>query len=175
MKVYIGRYPGKRSKDPNAGRKIRVRIDDHDIWGLDNTLSHIIHPALVKLREHKHGAPYVDDEDVPPELRSDAPGIPPKKYDWDTDENHFKRWDWVLDEMIWAFDQERGDGAWEDQYYTGESDIQFVPVEDNDHLMKMIDGPKSTWKWDRPGWEAHAARMKNGFRLFGKYYQALWD
>jgi len=24
-------------------------------------------------------------------------------------------------------------------------------------------------------WEANAVRAKNGFRLFGKYYEALWD
>jgi len=30
-------------------------------------------------------------------------------------------------------------------------------------------------KVDREGLKAHQDRKANGFRLFGKYYQALWD
>jgi hypothetical protein len=30
-------------------------------------------------------------------------------------------------------------------------------------------------KVDRAGLEAYQKRMANGFRLFGKYYQGLWD
>jgi hypothetical protein len=57
---------------------------------------------LKQLKETKHGAPFVDDEDVPEELKSTS--APPKKDDWDVDDNHFKRWDYVMDEMIYAFE-----------------------------------------------------------------------
>lgn len=30
---------------------------------------------------------------------------PPTKHEWDTDDNFFKRWEWIMDEMIWTFDQ----------------------------------------------------------------------
>jgi hypothetical protein len=30
-------------------------------------------------------------------------------------------------------------------------------------------------KVDRAGLEAWQARKSNGYRLFGKYYEALWD
>ena len=30
-------------------------------------------------------------------------------------------------------------------------------------------------KVDRAGLDAHEKRKQNGFRLFGKYYQGLWD
>ena len=30
-------------------------------------------------------------------------------------------------------------------------------------------------KVDHEGLDAHNKRMENGFRLFGKYYQNLWD
>jgi len=30
-------------------------------------------------------------------------------------------------------------------------------------------------KWDREGANAHQERMTNGFKLFGKYYENLWD
>ena len=75
-----------------------VKIDEWDMWSMDHTLSHIIVPMLKQLQETKHGAPFVDDEDVPVELRSTS--APAKEDDYDTDDNHFKRWDWVLNEMI---------------------------------------------------------------------------
>jgi hypothetical protein len=30
-------------------------------------------------------------------------------------------------------------------------------------------------KWDSEGIKAHQERMSNGFRLFGTYYESLWD
>ena len=80
-----------------------VKIDYWDTWSMDHTLSYIIVPMLKQLKATKHGAPYVDDEDVPERLRST--NAKPKENDWDTDEFHFDRFDWVLDEMIWAFEQ----------------------------------------------------------------------
>jgi hypothetical protein len=123
-------------------RKVEIRIDNYDTWSMDHTLAHIIVPMLKQLQATKHGAPFVDDEDVPAKLRSTA--APKKKNKYDTDANHFKRWDWAMDEMIWAFEQKISD-----------SDFWFT--------MKTSDAKK---------WEA---RKKNGYRLFGKYYDALWD
>ena len=80
-----------------------VKIDRYDTWSMDHTLADNILPMLKQLKESKHGAPYVDDEDVPEELKSTS--ATPKENEWDTDENHFKRWDYVLDEMIYAFSQ----------------------------------------------------------------------
>jgi hypothetical protein len=151
-------------------RKIRVHIDDYDIWGMDTTLSHIIVPMLFKLKENKHGAPYVDDEDVPDNLKSTS--APPKENEWDTDANHFDRWDWVLDEMIWAFEQNKSD--WEQQFYSGEHDYEWKNVGDGIGV-EMVKGPKDTFTVDHEGMKKHHDRMKNGYRLFGKYYENLWD
>jgi hypothetical protein len=49
---------------------VKVRIDRWDTWSMDDTLAPIILPMLVQLKETKHGAPIVDDEDVPKELKS---------------------------------------------------------------------------------------------------------
>ena len=81
-------------------RKVKIDIDGYDIWSADHTLSLIAVPLLKKLQECKHGSPCIDDDDVPEDLRSTS--APPKQDEWDTDENHHKRWDWVLDEMIWV-------------------------------------------------------------------------
>jgi hypothetical protein len=54
-----------------------VKIDRWDTWSMDSTLADIILPMLKQLKKTNHGAPYVDDEDVPYELKSinDSPYI----------------------------------------------------------------------------------------------------
>jgi hypothetical protein len=128
-------------------RKLKVRIDDYDVWGAHHTLALVIHPVLVRLKEKKHGAPWTDDSDVPEHLRSTE--YPKKETEYDFDNGHFLRWDWILNEMIWAFEQESNEDA-DDQFFVSGS----------------YDKEKSL------AWEA---RKANGFRLFGKYYSNLWD
>jgi hypothetical protein len=140
-----------------------VKIDRWDTWSMDYTLSHIIVPMLKQLKETKHGSPFVDDEDVPEELKSTS--APPKENDWDTDENHFKRWDWALNEMIWAFEQNLDDKSEEKFFDHAEWDEKEKDFNKNLHKIKI----------DQVGLKAHQDRKANGFRLFGKYYQGLWD
>jgi len=169
MKVSIGKYPKSDKKE----RKISVKIDYWDTWSMDHTLALIIHPMLVQLHKTKHGSPFIDDEDVPEELRSTS--APPKENEWDTDDNHHKRWDWVLEEMIWTFAQEIDDDA-ESQFHSGHIDLEFKEIELNgEKYHEMVRGPKDTHFFDKEGHDAWQRRKKNGFRLFGKYYEALWD
>ena len=64
--------------------------------------------------------------------------------------------------MIWAFEQKM-DEDWQDQYYG--------PLVDNpDSLM----GQDFEWV-DMDGLRKHQERMTQGFRLFGRYYENLWD
>jgi len=170
MRVTLGRYP----KKIGAERKMSVKIDPWDIWSADHSLSHVIHPVLVELQKNKHGAPLVDDEDVPEELKSTSAS--PKENEWDTDDNHFKRWDWVLAEMIWAFAQKLDDRA-EDQFHSGKIDMQwkYVSLEDGTTAHEMIRGPNDTHVFDKEGWDKWNERKRNGFKLFGKYFEALWD
>ena len=129
-------------------QKVNIRIDKQDTWSIDSTLAPVILPMLVQLKETKHGAPNVDPKDVPKELRPTAKWKKAYEGDGTTDPNFFKRWDWVLDEMIWAFEQKCRDDWMEDYYYN---------------------------KWDQEGAKAHQERMSNGFRLFGKYFESLWS
>ena len=197
MKVYIGPYPNynkKTKKHPD--RKVRVQIHGYDAWNADHTLALIILPILKLLQKNKHGAPYTDDEDAPEKLRSTCDKS--KREEWETDKLFFKRWDWILNEMIWAFEQKVNDDG-DSKYYSGKHDTYWQaldknhkpigkpvkwkdkkkhPIKDDGTLhvaWEMVKGPKDTFKVDHKGLEAHYARMKNGFRLFGKYYQGLWD
>jgi len=150
-----------------------VKIDYWDTWSMDHTLSHIVVPMLKQLKETKHGSPNVDDEDVPMELQS---WTSPAKDEYDVDGNHFARWEYVLDEMIFAH-QSKLDDDWQSQFYTGVADYIHVevPSEKYGKLFQMKEGPNHTQKVDWEGMKAYEARIQNGFRLFGKYYQGLWD
>lgn len=152
-------------------RYIYVHIDSYDVWGADHTLSLIALPLLKKLQEHKHGAPHVDDEDVPKHLQST--NAPAKENSWDTDALWFDRWDWVLDEMIYAHSQEVNDDPEEAACWTHNlpDPAWPFPNPESDRLTTMLGNTHC----DDDKLRLAQARKQNGFRLFGKYYQALWD
>jgi hypothetical protein len=155
-----------------------VRIDRWDTWSMDHTLGQIALPMLKQLKETKHGAPFVDDKDVPKGLGLRSTEAAPKENEWDTDDNHFKRWDWVLDEMIFAFEHKLDD-SWQNAYRTGEIDLKSKACAWDENgkatMYQMVDGPDNTYKCDYEGIKKVEKRIQNGFCLFGKYYQNLWD
>lgn len=153
--------------DSKRERTVRVKLHNYDSWNADTSLAYIILPLLKQVRENKQGAPLVDDEDVPDHLKSTA--APPKENQYDVDDNHFKRWDYVLNYMIWSFEQINID--WESQYHksTGEW-----------HLEKSTTSDCSIVVWDKDpkidfeGLKEHQNKINKGLILFGKYYQSLW-
>ena len=145
-------------------QRVKVHIDRWDTWSMDHTLAPIILPMLVQLKETKHGAPHVDLEDVPKELHGKKL-TKKQKEQGEVDDKHFERWDWVLNEMIWAFEQKCRD-HWEEDYYG-----QYIEGEgEGDGIL----GGHFEWT-DDEGRQKHQERMSNGFRLFGKYFESLWD
>ena len=157
MKVSIGRYP-----KGDTPRRVKIVIDPYDTWSMDHTLALIIVPMLKQLKATTHGAPLVDDEYVPEHLRSTA--APPTENEWDVDDNHFKRWDYVLDEMIWAMEQivaHDNEGLFFDH----------SEVDEEADLMKQI----AQIKCDHEGLQKHHERIANGTKLFGIFFQNLWD
>jgi len=110
MKVKIGRYPNWRWYHTYLyrwfgyapGQKKKIHIDPWDTWSMDYTLAQITLPMLLQLAKTKHGSPMTDLDDVPWELRGDH-----------EDDIH-DRWDWILKEMIYAFDAKVNDlDEWE--------------------------------------------------------------
>ena len=145
-------------------RQVYVHIDNYDVWNMDETLKHIIGPMLKRLKQIKHGSGFVDDEDVPEHLRSTAPGARDGcENDWDSDNNLHRRYDWLLDELIWVFttDHEEAQHGFYD----------FSKVDKN----KGIDTQVKQMQVDREALDQYQARMQNAYRLFGKYYQTFWD
>lgn len=146
MEVKIGPYPS----DENGleEREVSVKIDDSDVWSMDHTLSYVILPMLKKIQETKQGAPHVDDEDVPDELKSTS-APPVNRSNGETDDNWFMRWDHVLERMIYSFERVVDD-SWEDEFFHGESGFNIE------------------------GWKEENEKIQRGLVLFGKYYRGLW-
>lgn len=168
MKVFIGKFPKKADRE----RKIKIQIDPWDTWSMDHTLAHIIVPMLKQLKATQHGAPRVDLEDVPEELR-----VEKLTGEYDVDENYFKRWEYVLDEMIFAFENKLT--HWEDQFWKVKPELDLENPIDTESIIDSIGVEPLRWKTlgecDEAGRNAYQARISNGFRLFGKYYEGLWD
>jgi len=114
-----------------------VKIDKHDTWSMDSTLALIVLPMLKQLKETKHGSPTVDLEDVPEHLRCttheqwDSQDCFDFYHEYEEKEGEcdvHARWNWALDEMIWAFEQicdEDNDA----QFHKGVHDMKSVPCE----------------------------------------------
>ena len=179
MKVEIGEPNGEGTEVEN------IHIDKWDTWSMDYTLALIALPMLKQLKETKHGAPFVDMEDRPEAYRCEF-----DRKSGDTDTFHFSSWDWVLDEMIFAFETKVGAYSdWEEQFHqydegykidfvgVGPAQLRLFPDEDGKtedyEFYEMKSTGKSKIDWD--GRKAFQERISNGFRLFGKYYESLWD
>lgn len=167
----------------NRARKIKVHIDYYDVWSADHTLAMVIAPTLKKLKEHQHGYPHVDDEDVPEELRMTDEDRKKLEHDGTVDSKHEARWNYILDEMIWAFNQhasQEGDDG-DSQYYHNIDQLEmvFTPIEGKKASELSFNHQKDPTKpayWrDDEGLKKHHERKRNGVRLFAKYYECLWD
>lgn len=147
-------------------RTIRVKIDPYDVWGMDHTVALIVCPMLKQLKIQKHGYGWINDEDVPERMRSTAPGARDgieNAGEWDRYAED--RFDWVLTELIWTFQQLSLDDH-ESQFYDHTESNN--PADDfNTQLAKI--------KVDQKGLDAHNKRIDNGLLLFGKYFRTLWD
>ena len=129
--------------DSKRQREIEIRIDPYDTWSLDHTLALIVHPMLLQLKEKNHGYFSSDPEDAPHIGQEEGT-------DFTDDSRALDRYNWIMDELIWTFEQLKDNKDYE-MFYTEENG------------------------WDFEANEKYNERINNGLRLFGKYYRALWD
>lgn len=162
-------------KDYNESNDSRVKIIVHgyDIYSADWTLAQIIAPTLKKLKEDKHGAPSVLDEDVPAELRC-SPEVDKDEINWEwKDENYFKRWDWALSEMIWAMEEIANERTNEPEMFRKVGEMEFGEI-GPDGTRTLITGMEIIPEMQEVN-KAYHERIRNGCRLFGSYYLSLWS
>lgn len=179
MKVNIRKF----NKGPTS-RKIDIQIDKWDTYGLDNTLALIILPALIQLKESKHG--------IPSEFVADtiADGYDGQRcFDFVTDdkddvfEQGCQKWEETLDKMIWSFQQLVVDD-YDSKYHHGNMKVEWrktlKPIINPstgkpEYMYEMVDtNPNEHW-YDHVGHMKHEERIQEGLDLFGKYYRNLWD
>ena len=176
MQVNITKYPTHRWYHNFLNKvfgyipdqAVYVKIDKWDTWSMDCTLAHIVAPMLRQLLDTSHSFASVDIEDRPEHL---VGTLPTARYSG-PDEFAEQAWDWVLSEMLFAFESKLTD--WEAQFCSGEHDVVWTALDDTEH-MEMRFGPNHTFKIDYQGRMKYQDRVSNGFRLFGKYYENLWD
>lgn len=174
MKVNIRNFP----KNPDKERKVKIKIEYFDIWNLDRTISLILVPLLKKFKEKDMGAPFIRWSDVPESFKEkcikeiesdplykDNPRVADEG--WNCEE----AWMWILDEMIFGF--ENTDDDFMDQCSSGNCDYEFVPVEGTE-LVQMVKGPNHTHVFDAVKYDSLVERAKNGRVLFAKYFTSLW-
>lgn len=155
-----------------VGRKVRIRIDNYDVWNLGDTLAMIALPMLYEFkRQGITGAPHVDDEDVPEYLRTTAapPLTEEEQNTGGVDKLWHQRWEWVVQEMIYAL-EEMNDPDSDSRFH---SDID--PEKPRDEAGISFQESMNRGKFDKDGYDKWHARKQNGLRLFGKYLEALWN
>ncbi|OUW76119.1 MAG: hypothetical protein CBD74_13380 [Saprospirales bacterium TMED214] len=153
MKVKISKYPTHRFYHNwlydwfgySPKQSIKINIDTWDTWNMDETLAHIILPMLKQLKKSKHS--------YPSELENEA------------------QWDDIITKMIFSFNSKLHD--WEEQFQSGEHDVVWTKNKDGSQTMDK--GPNHTFEIDKKGMKKYKDRIDEGFQLFGKYYENLWD
>lgn len=180
MKVNLSKYPKGEGK-----RRINIEIEPFDTWGLDHTLSLIILPALIQLKNTKHGVPseFVNDMSDSWNGQSCFDFI---KEDSDTVfDAGCAKWEEILDKMIWSFQQISIDDDYDSKYHHGKMDIGWEKIPNDlqstvaagskEPLYQMIDkNPNEHW-YDHIGHNLHNERIQEGVDLFAKYFRDLWD
>lgn len=117
------------------------------------------------------GAPCVDDEDVPEELRSTS--CAPKENEWDTDDNWFKRWASALEEMIFAMQEISNYNENEPKMFKHVGDLEFGEIDERTGLGEIKStGVELIPEMEQPNKEYHQ-RIQKGCVLFGKYFSSL--
>ena len=169
MKVDISYY--KAGSRKGQVRKNHVVCSETDAWEADWTIAQMVLPLLLQVKKDKRGAPVVDDVYVPEELRSTA--CAPKENKWDTDDNWFKRYEYVLDEIIFAMQEIANDYENEPDMYEKVREMTLSEIDPNTMTGEIDTGLKIIPHMEALNKDYHA-RIQNGLKLFGVFFTSLW-
>jgi hypothetical protein len=179
MKVNLSRYP-----KGNGKRRINVEIDPFDTWGLDHTLATIILPALIQLKNTKHGVPNEFTSRVGGDFDNNLVFDFIKEDDNIVFDQLCDSWDEVLDKMIWSFLQLSIEDDYDNNYHHGKMETDWVesdytytdPITGKiEKTYQMVDKNHEEHWYDQIGNQEHEKRIQEGLELFGKHFRDLWD
>tara|TARA_B100001059_G_C17313398_1_gene323075 strand:- start:99 stop:485 length:387 start_codon:yes stop_codon:yes gene_type:complete len=117
MLVYIPTF------EPKNGEKEVIQIHDYDTWSMDHTLSRIIYPMLVKFKADAMSFPTTLDQNDVPYFLQLKEGLS-EEAEFDIYE---KQWEWVLNEMIYAFD------------LVSNCEDSYPPLEENERMQNGLE------------------------------------
>jgi hypothetical protein len=179
MKVNLSKYP-----KGNGKRRIDIQIDPFDTWSFDHTIASIILPALIQLKNTKHGVPGGFTDRVGGDFDNNLVFDFIKEDDTEVFDQLCNSWDEVLDKMIWSFLQLSIEDDYDNKYHHGkietdwvESDYTYTdPITGKiEKTYQMVDkNPEEHW-YDQIGIQEHEKRIQEGLDLFGKHFRDLWD
>lgn len=152
-------------ENSEGGFEHSVEIAPFDTWNADYTIALMVHPLLIQLKENKQGSPAVNDEDVPYHLKAINSEQSPED---GVDVNWFKRFDYVLDEMIFAMGQIVNNHEDEPEYLIYEDGVDIMDYFEQGRSPEVDDEKRAENR-------AYHARIQNGLRLFGLYFCDLWS
>lgn len=176
MKAHFGKY----SKNA-VSRKIKIQIDDHDIWSFDHTLANIILPGLLYYRQAAISIPNNVINDSPTNRSTGDKQQCFEFYkisDDDIENMQLKEWHDILDKMIWSFHQILSCDI-DEQYSHGKANFAWVPAPESasysseEELFILQDNSTDYWV-DFDGIKLHNERIQEGLTLFGKHFRDLW-
>ena len=156
-------------------RKVKkvIRIDKYDTWSMDYTLALIILPMLKQLKETKHSsAGNLEEFSMTSNISSQY------CFDFYSDgddaawEAGHKKWDEILDKMIWSFEQ-IVDNDSDSKFWIDSKKNLNTPSYPSELCRKydLLEGKE----FDHVAYEKHHKRIEEGLELFGKHYNNLWD
>ena len=117
MLVYIPTF------EPRNGEAEVIQIHDYDTWSMDHTLSRIIYQMLVKFKADAMSFPTrLDQSDVPDFLQLKEGQTEEEEFDI-----YEKQWEWVLNEMIHAFD------------LVSNCEDSYPPLEENERMQNGLE------------------------------------
>jgi hypothetical protein len=148
-------------------QKWKYKTADAECWNLDVTLSKLILPKLIRFKEMQRWS-------LPPAFTRDGEFIPSEDPKADEGPNKHlseSEWEEVLDEIIFAFAYTIDVDAFGEFPVEGEMKIDkgFVHFEykDPDAALKINNYHEKHRQLQE--------RQKRGLRLFGLYFNHLWD
>lgn len=136
---------------------------DEDCWGFSSYISDVIIGGLKWLKENKHGYPVCCEEDVENYV-----------YSKESEERSIKKWDEILDTIIWTFETTKKiqDNNWiycyENEYFSEEELIKWNKF--CDQMQKEF--PEENYKVMT---KLEVDKFRLGFKYFQQYYWNLWD
>ena len=132
---------------------------DGDLWNLSDHLGKVIAIRLRAFRKMKKNGFPTDLDNVFDD--------PKKKTRTLNDKNGMRKWNEVLDEMAWVFENYNKD----DKYYHHHGDMKWGEPDENGNCRLLDSGVTA----DKKKLKKHWHRVNDGLKLFADNFLKLWD